>query len=103
VVSPHVGYLVPLAEHFDIFPELEAGLGKVWFLSPPGSKADTTSNGMFDVSLSAPVVWHPTGQFFAGLGPTATFRHFTSRAPEADLKPWFLLGAVVSVGGYFPG
>ena len=102
VVSPHVGYLVPLAEHFDILPELDAGLGKVWFLPPAGSEADTTSNGMFDVSLSAPVVWHPTGQLFAGLGPTATFRHFASRAPEADLKPWFLLGVLVSVGGYFP-
>lgn len=102
VVLPHVGYVVPLAAHFDILPELDAGLGKVWFLPPAGSEANTTSNVVLDVALCAPVVWHPNRQFLVGLGPTATFRHFVSRASEPGLKPWLLLGALVSVGGYFP-
>lgn len=101
-VAPRVGYVVPLAERFHFYPELELGLTRAWRFGD--SHAD-----LFDVKVSAPVLFEPASHFFIGAGPYLRQRWYRGRVPgefvlgaDGDLESASLNWGITStIGGYF--
>jgi hypothetical protein len=101
-VTPRLGYVVPLGERFDFYPELELGLTRAWLFGD--GHAD-----LVDVKISAPVLFKPASHFFIGLGPSIRQRWYRERVPggfvtstdgklESASLNW---GVTSTIGGYF--
>lgn len=100
-VAPSIGYAVPLAEHFDLWPQAAVQYNKSWYSGTPVFAALGERDGKWlEASLSAPVLWSPAEHFFVGLGPKLDWISgpLDGGAFENDT---FTVGATSTIGGYF--
>jgi hypothetical protein len=61
-VGARVGYNIPIADAFSLWPLLGLGFTTT-------SATGDVGNNAFTVSLFAPFLWHPVSHFFMGIGP----------------------------------
>jgi hypothetical protein len=89
-LGPRVGYDIPLAAMFTLFPRLT--LAYTHF-SPSGAD----SSNLLGMFLYAPFLFHPVPHFFVGFGPS--FGGNFAGGDDGDR--FFVFELVSTVGGYF--
>jgi hypothetical protein len=100
-VAPSIGYALPIAEHFDVWPQLAVQYNKSWYSGVPAFTGIAQRDGSWlDASLSAPVLWSPAEHFFVGLGPKLGW---VSGALDygAFKNDTVAVGITSTIGGYF--
>lgn len=96
-LGPRVGYLVPLADMFSLYPRAGIYYQHVTSSTSMGMTTTSGSYNLFSFFVFAPFMFHPVPHFFVGLGPhiNADF----AGANEAIRT--FRFGLSSTVGGWF--
>lgn len=100
-VAPSIGYAVPIAQHFDVWPQLAVDYNKSWYSGTLNFTGLAQRDGAWlDASLSAPVLWSPAEHFFVGLGPKLAW--ISGALDNGAFKnDTVAVGATSTIGGYF--
>jgi hypothetical protein len=93
-LGPRVGYNIPLAPTFSLWPRAVLEYSHHTF-TPGGGGSDTTN--LLGLVLYAPFLFHPVPHFFIGLGPS-----IGGNFAGGDSSDRYVIVAVQStIGGYF--
>jgi hypothetical protein len=95
-VGPRVGYDVPLADHWSLWPQVYASTGAAW--ESDGSRAQSWGAGGY-----VPVLYHPAPHFFLGLGPSGATVYIPAVGNGQQVTPALTLttyGLLATVGGW---
>jgi hypothetical protein len=93
-LAPRVGYNIPLAPMFSLYPR--AGFSFTHVSVSPGGGTSASAN-LFGLFLFAPFLFHPVPHFFIGFGPS-----LSGDIAGGDSSDHFLtFGLESTVGGYF--
>jgi hypothetical protein len=93
-VGPRVGYQLPLADMFSVFPKLGFFLEHVSSSVSGGASSGYT---LFSLTIDVPFLWHPVPHFFIGIGPTLFANIAGATSAQRDVQ----FGLVSTVGGFF--
>jgi hypothetical protein len=99
-IGARLGYNIPIADAFSIWPLL--GLG----FTTTSSTGDVGNNA-FGVSIFAPFLWHPVSHFFMGIGPylsTDLAAQSSANGQSTSGSKVTTYGLQFTIGGWFePG
>jgi hypothetical protein len=92
-LAPRVGYNIPLAPMFSLYPR--AGFSFTHVSNSGGGISD--SSNLFGLFLFAPFLFHPVPHFFIGFGPSLS----GDIAGGHPSQHFLTFGLESTVGGYF--
>jgi hypothetical protein len=93
-LAPRVGYNIPLAPMFSLYPRAGFSFRHATFSPGGGTSRDANLLGLF---VFAPFLFHPVPHFFVGFGPSLS----GDIAGGNDADHFLTFGLESTVGGYF--
>jgi hypothetical protein len=75
---PRVGYNIPIANHFSLWPQFSIGVG-VSNVAPIGG-GNSVTEAMVPLDFFVPFLYHPVENFLVGLGPAVRFYSLNDKA-----------------------
>jgi hypothetical protein len=93
-LAPRVGYNIPLAPMFSLYPRAGFSFRHASFSPGGGTSRDANLLGLF---VFAPFLFHPVPHFFIGFGPSLS----GDIAGGNDADHFLSIGLESTVGGYF--
>jgi hypothetical protein len=95
-IGARVGYNVPLADAWSIWPRL----GLEYIHASASSGGNSASGYDIPLSIDVPILWHPAAHFFLGLGPVFS-TELVSKTEGVDQAKTTDIGINAVIGGYF--
>jgi hypothetical protein len=95
--GPRVGYNVPQAPMFSLFPRAGFAFTHVSFTQKSPSGDLTASANLLSIFLFAPFLFHPVPHFYLGIGPSLDADIAGGNSAQREVT----IGLHSTVGGYF--
>lgn len=71
-VGPRIGADIPISAYVSFWPMASVGLGEATYDESEGTSSNNSTEWSVTVSAYAPVLVHPTSNFFVGFGPAVS-------------------------------